>query len=121
MKIEALGKVGEVKAGEATRAPEVLRRPEGPDEHGEARATGAGARTELSPEDVKRAAEALDETARAVNARLSFVYHEESGRMQVKVIDVETQEVIREIPPTEVLELVARIREMIGLFLDKKV
>lgn len=120
MKIEALGKAGEVKAGEATRAPEALRRPEGP-EQGEARAAGAGARTELSPEDVKRATEALDKTARAVNARLSFVYHEESDRMQVKVIDVETQEVIREIPPTEVLEVVAHIREMIGLFLDKKV
>lgn len=72
-------------------------------------------------EDVRQATEALNETVRALNGRLSFVLHEESGRMQVRVIDNQTQEVVKEIPPTEVLEVVARIREMIGVLLDKKV
>jgi len=37
------------------------------------------------------------------------------------VIDNKTQEVVKELPPTEILEVVARIRQMVGLLLDKKV
>jgi flagellar protein FlaG len=71
-------------------------------------------------EDVRQATEALDKTVKALNSRLSFVFHEDSGRMQVQVVDNQTQEVVKEIPPTEVLEVVAHIREMIGVLLDKK-
>jgi flagellar protein FlaG len=38
----------------------------------------------------------------------------------VKVVDVQNDEVIKEIPPEEVLDTVARIREMIGLLVDKR-
>ena len=38
----------------------------------------------------------------------------------VKVIDAETNEVIREIPPEKILDLVATIWEMMGLIIDEK-
>lgn len=38
----------------------------------------------------------------------------------VKVIDAETEEVIREIPPEKILDLVAMIWEMIGLIVDER-
>jgi flagellar protein FlaG len=72
-------------------------------------------------EDLEQAALVLEDTVQAFNQRLSFVLHEESGRMQVHVIDNKTQEVVKELPPTEILEVVARIRQMVGLLLDKKV
>jgi flagellar protein FlaG len=72
-------------------------------------------------EDVKQAALVLEDTVQAFNQRLSFVLHTDSGRMQVQVIDNQTQEVVKELPPTEVLETVARIRQAVGLLLDKKV
>ena len=38
----------------------------------------------------------------------------------VRVVNVFTDEVIKEIPPEEVLDTVARIREMIGLLIDER-
>lgn len=52
--------------------------------------------------------------------RLSFTLHEGSDRMMVRVIDVETGEVVREIPPAEILDTVARIMEFVGLLLDRR-
>jgi flagellar protein FlaG len=82
-------------------------------------APGAGLNAAVG--GVQRATEALNKMAQAFNSHLSFVLHEESGRMQVRVIDNYTMEVVKEIPPTEVLEVVANIRRMIGILLDEKV
>ena len=51
---------------------------------------------------------------------LQFTVHEASGRMMVKVMDGSTGRVIREIPPSEILDLAARLDEMIGLIFDQK-
>jgi len=40
--------------------------------------------------------------------------------MMVQVYDREDNEVIREIPPERVLNLVAQIQQMIGLLLDEE-
>lgn len=50
---------------------------------------------------------------------LQFSVHEGSGQMVVTVTDARTGEVIREIPPSEVLNLAARLDEMIGLLFDQ--
>lgn len=52
--------------------------------------------------------------------RLSFALHEGSDRMMVRVMDVETGEVVREIPPQELLDTVARIMQFVGLLLDRR-
>lgn len=44
---------------------------------------------------------------------LRFRIHEESGRVQVKVVDRETEEVLREIPPEYMLKISASIKEML--------
>lgn len=54
----------------------------------------------------------------AVGRKLSFRLHEPTGRMIVKVINRETEEVIREIPMEEFLEMEAQIKESIKNFLD---
>jgi flagellar protein FlaG len=50
---------------------------------------------------------------------LQFSVHEASGRTVVTVTDAVTGEVIREIPPPELLNLAARLDEMIGLLFDQ--
>lgn len=52
--------------------------------------------------------------------RLSFRLHEGSGRMMVRVIEVETGEVLREVPPEEFLDTIAAIRRFVGLLLDRR-
>lgn len=51
---------------------------------------------------------------------LQFSVHEASGELIVTVIDASTGEVIREVPPSEILELASKIEEMIGLIFDQR-
>lgn len=71
--------------------------------------------------DLDRAVEGLNKTARAFATNLQFSTHEETGRIVVKVIDSESGEVVREIPPERVLAIAASIQETLGLMLDLKV
>jgi flagellar protein FlaG len=56
----------------------------------------------------------------AFSFSLRFKIHDESNRVMVQVIDKETDELIREIPPERLLRLAAQIQEMIGLLLDTR-
>lgn len=69
--------------------------------------------------EVQEAVEALNDAVEYINRGLRFTIHEDTQRMMVRVVNIETNEVIEEIPPEEVLDTVARIREMIGLLIDK--
>ena len=68
----------------------------------------------------QREVDRLNKTADLYNIGLRFSIHEETARMMVQVYDREDNEVIREIPPERVLNLVAQIQQMIGLLLDEE-
>lgn len=71
-------------------------------------------------EDVTEAVETINSSIEFINRALRFSVHEDTQQMMVKVVDVLTDEVIKEIPPEDVLDTVARIREMIGLLIDER-
>lgn len=52
--------------------------------------------------------------------KCEFSYHEETKRVSIKVVDKDTQEVIREIPPEETLEMVEKMWELAGLLVDER-
>ncbi len=54
------------------------------------------------------------------STRCEFSYHEETHRVSIKVMDKETDEVIREIPPEKSLEMLQKMWEMAGLLVDEK-
>jgi len=54
------------------------------------------------------------------NSRLQFSIHEKTKAIMVKVIDNETKEVIKELPPEKILDMVAAMLERTGLFVDKQ-
>ena len=74
-------------------------------------------------EEIKVATSIMNEVMKMSNHHLQFRLHEDSGRIQVKVIDSESQKVIREIPPEKILECSAMIKnlmeEMAGILLDE--
>jgi len=76
---------------------------------------------EISREEMQQALRELQSASRAFNKRLSFSFHEELGQMIVKVIDRETDKVIKELPPSEVQRVHLRIREALGLLFDEVV
>lgn len=55
------------------------------------------------------------------NVDLGFSVHKSSGKIMVTVTDDETGRVIREIPSSEMLNLAARLEEMMGLIFDRKI
>lgn len=82
-------------------------------------------RTEFNQEeledDVRESVKDINDIVQKVKENLSFEIHDETDRMMVKVIDSKTKEVIKELPPEEMLDLSARIHEMVGLLIDEKV
>jgi uncharacterized FlaG/YvyC family protein len=69
--------------------------------------------------DLKSAIHDLQRVSEAFNRRLSFSLNEKLGQVVVKVIDADTDKVVREIPPKELQRVYERIREVIGLLIDK--
>ena len=55
----------------------------------------------------------------ALNRRLRFDYNEQLEQLIVKVIDANTDKVIKELPPEELQRVHIRIREAIGLLIDE--
>lgn len=51
---------------------------------------------------------------------LEFSVHEATNDIMVKVINTETKEVIREIPPEKILNIVAGLMELAGLLVDER-
>lgn len=49
-----------------------------------------------------------------------FSIHEATKEIVVKVIDKDTNEVIREIPNEKILDMVAKMWEMSGIFVDER-
>ncbi|MDK2880991.1 MAG: flagellar protein FlaG [Clostridia bacterium] len=90
--------------------------------HRERREFPEGAAASAKP-DITRTplAELLKESEYDLSFYLSFCVHKETQRLVVKVIDPDTNKVIREIPPEELLDLAVRLQEMIGLLFDKRI
>lgn len=75
----------------------------------------------LSLSELQNGVEKLNLTAQAFDTGLRFRLHEDSERLMVQVVDRSANnEVIKEIPPEKVLDMVARIQDIIGLFIDTR-
>lgn len=70
--------------------------------------------------EIESAVDSINDEIEHVNRALRFQIHEDTQRMMVRVVNVYTDEVIKELPPEDVLDTVVRIREMIGLLIDER-
>ena len=69
---------------------------------------------------IESAVKRANNTMRMTKTSCQFQYHEETNRVSIKVIDKDTEEVIREIPSEEALELIQRMWEMAGILVDER-
>lgn len=65
------------------------------------------------------AAKLNDEIAPLSND-IRFGFSDEIGQMMVNVIDANTGEVIRQFPTKEAIEIMTKMKELIGMLFDKK-
>jgi len=75
----------------------------------------------LSRQEIENQAKALERTFLAFNRRVVLSVNERINQVIIKVIDAETDKVIKEIPAEEIQHLIARIKETIGLLVDEKI
>ena len=54
------------------------------------------------------------------NVKLQFSVNKDSGRIVITVTDEATGEVVREIPPSELVKFAEKFDEMVGMIFDKK-
>lgn len=114
MRVGPVGKpVGPVEQPE--QLPRVARqRADYPQQEAE-RAQQPGRRARL-----EKALNRLEQIAYIFDRRFHFKVHEETKRYYVQIIDQATGEVINEVPPEKILDLVAQIQELVGLLIDKR-
>lgn len=55
------------------------------------------------------------------NRRAEFNIHEGTGKIMVKLVDLETGDVVREIPPEKIVDMMTHLRELIGLVVDETI
>lgn len=67
---------------------------------------------------IKKAVEELNKNLNNVEA--VFGMHEKTNRVTIKIVDKETQEVIKEVPPEKTLDMIAKAWELAGLLVDEK-
>ena len=67
---------------------------------------------------IKRAIEDINK--RANNSEAIFGIHDATNRVTIKIVDKETKEVLKEYPPEQTLDMIAKVWEMAGLMVDEK-
>lgn len=67
-----------------------------------------------------QAIERANKAISGANREFRFAIHDKTKQIMIKVIDSDTKEVIREIPPEKTLDMVAKMWEMAGIVVDEK-
>jgi flagellar protein FlaG len=73
------------------------------------------------PVDLHETIASLNRISTIFNKHLKYSINEELNQVVVKVIDKDTDKVIKEIPPEEIQRLSIRIREAIGILFDETI
>jgi flagellar protein FlaG len=71
-------------------------------------------------EDLEKAVEETNKTIFKDEEKFEFQIHERTGRFMVKLVNTDTDEVIKEIPPEKILDLVASIWDLVGILVDER-
>lgn len=69
-------------------------------------------------EKIKKAVEQLNKNLG--NSEAVFGIHEATNRVTIKIVDKETKEIIKELPPEKTLDMIAKVWEMAGILVDER-
>lgn len=72
------------------------------------------------PEEVQDAAQKIEQFTQNIAQNLKFSVDEDTGKTVVKIVDTQTQEVIRQIPSEEAISIARTLDKIQGLLLNGK-
>lgn len=87
-------------------------------EKGQTNGGDQGKEQEAYNERVRKAVESLNK--KLSNSEAVFGIHEDTNRVTIKIVDKNTKEVIKELPPEKTLDMIARVWEMAGILVDER-
>ena len=101
-----------VKVAEADRKEDQSSNQNGSD------ASAAKEQQQANNEQIKKAVEKLNKNLS--HSEAVFGIHETTNRVTIKIVDKETKEVIKELPPEKTLDMIAKAWELAGLLVDER-
>ena len=122
MPISSVGSnLGYSPASEIQRAQAVSAKQKATVEKLTASLPGSGAHRRPEPAELSRLAADIENVSRTFNKKLQFVVDHQSNEVIVKVVDKETDKVIKVIPPEELQRLHKKLKETIGFLFNERV
>ena len=125
MSIESLNMASSVSPEPATRRTEVQLQEK--TSSAERAAAPSAELSELSPEMIDKTVEKLEDAIDKLNSlmrdgqrALNFSVEKDLNKVIVKVMDVETEEIIRQFPNEEALKFAKHLEGMMGLLFNEK-
>lgn len=71
-------------------------------------------------DNLNKAVQKLNGFLQGDNAYAEYNVHDKFGDIMIKIVDKETKEVLIEVPPKKILDMVAKLCEISGVVFDKK-
>jgi len=73
-----------------------------------------------SGEDVRRMSRLLNRIVESLNWNIKVRIDETHDRIVTQIVDPDKGEIIKQIPPQELLDIMSRVKELVGLLLDRE-
>lgn len=85
---------------------------------GEQQGSNQESQNRSNTDNIKKTIEQINK--KSVNSEAVFGIHEGTNRVMIKIVDKTTKEVIKEFPPEETLDMIAKVWELAGIMVDEK-
>jgi flagellar protein FlaG len=74
----------------------------------------------VTDKEVKTAVDKLNKFLEDNKSHAEYEVHEKLNDIMIKIVDDKTGDVIQELPPKKILDMVAKMMEIVGVLFDKK-
>ncbi len=76
------------------------------------------ASAQMTSQDVMEVLDSFQDMSKTIQTKLNFTVHEENNEIIIKVIDKESNQLIRQFPSDEMLNLQDKMRDMAGFLFN---
>lgn len=85
------------------------------------RQEASAAKEDIPREEVEKATDKLNRLMNIIDTHRVFQLHDKSHRLMIKIVDDRTNEVLDEIPPQRLLDILSGITQAVGIQVDKRI
>lgn len=75
----------------------------------------------FTPKSIIKAIEEINKDLEPIGRKLEYSIHERTNRILVKVIDIQTEKVVKEIPDEKLMNMMADFCEASGILVDERI